>query len=222
MLPCKLWANLVAMGEMVDLNIDDVLLKDGEQANYVYFPFTGFVSLITLVDDHPGVEMALIGKEGMLGSTLLAGISVAPLRAVVQKSGSALRIDMAVFQKELLASTKLREMVGYHLYELLAQLSSTAACASFHAVRPRLAKRLLATQDRVESDTFHFTHQSLANMLGVRRSAVSIAAGLLQKQNCIRYARGNITVVDRAALVEAACSCYEGLKAHPIPVGTAA
>ncbi|MEX0963287.1 MAG: Crp/Fnr family transcriptional regulator [Pseudohongiellaceae bacterium] len=209
MLPLQLRSKLVSMGQQVDLEYENALHHEGKEMDHVYFPYSGFVSLVASVDNHPAVKMTLIGKEGMLGATLVAGISLAPLRAVVQSAGCALQINTAAFQRELLCSETLRQVVDKYLYLLLVQLSTTAACKGFHAVRPRLANRLLATHDRVETDSFHSTHQSLADMLGVRRSAVTIAAGLLQQENCISYSRGTITIVDRRALEAASCSCYK-------------
>lgn len=212
MLPKKLRSKFESAGQLVELESEDVLLERDEEVSYIYFPFSGYVSLLAPVHNHPDMEMTLIGNEGILGSTLSAGITASAFKEVVQGAGCALRIERAVFQKELLSSARLRSMTGRYLSLLLAQTANTAICTSFHSVRQRLAKRLLTTHDRAEADSFHSTHQTLADMLGVRRSAISIAAGLLQEQNCISYSRGNITIIDRKALAAEACCCYKQIK----------
>jgi CRP-like cAMP-binding protein len=212
MLPRNLQTELFDLGKAVDLKHNECLLDDSGQSEFIYFPFCGFISLVTSVDKHPAMEIALIGREGMLGMALLAGNSVPPLQAVVQGAGRALRIETTTLQKELLASSTLRLIVGHHSHLLLTELANTITCSNFHAVKPRLAKRLLSIQDRAEADHFHYTHQALADMLGVRRSAISIAAGELQQEKCISYSRGNITIADRRALEAVSCSCYKQVK----------
>jgi CRP-like cAMP-binding protein len=200
------------MGNTVDLDCADVLLFAEQEDRFVYFPSSGLISLIASVDNHPAIEVALIGKEGMLDSNLFTEKPtplLTPLLAVVQGEGSALKISIAAFHQELLGSAELRLAVEQYFSPLLAQITNTAACSSFHAVGPRLAKRLLMAHDRSEVDSMQFTHRSLAGSLGVRRSAITIAAGLLQRQNCISYSRGRITIIDRAALEAASCSCYK-------------
>ena len=186
----------------------EVLSDPGKPIRHVHFPLTGYISLVSTVSGHRPIEMGMIGNEGMLGATLTLGISTAPLRAVVQGAGSALRMTVAQFHMQLRQSPDMQRMLDRYLYIFIEQLAQTAACNSFHEVHARLARWLLMTHDRAQSDRFHLTHLYLAGMLGVRRSAVTIAAGELQRQQLIRYTRGQITIRSRRGLEEASCECY--------------
>ena len=194
--------------EPVDLVFGTILCEPNAPFQYVYFPLSGLVSLVAVVSGHQPLEMGMIGNEGMLGVTLLLGVNVAPLKAVVQGPGSALRMSAAHLRRELGARAGLRATLGRYLYALMAQLTQSAACTRFHEVDERLARWLLMTHDRSHADHFHLTHQFLADMLGVQRSAVTIAAGALQHKKVIRYARGEITVLSRPGLEAASCACY--------------
>lgn len=207
-LPRKDRVRLLQHCEPVDLVFGAILCEPDDSFEHVYFPLRGFISLVAAVDGHPPLEMGLIGNEGMLGATLLLGVSTVPLRAVVQGSGSAWRLTAAAFRRELRESPALLRALNRYLYVLMAQLSQTAACTRFHEVAARLARWLLMTHDRAHADHFHLTHQFLADMLGVRRSGISIAAAVLQRRNLIRYTRGEISILNRAGLEAASCECY--------------
>jgi len=155
--------------------------------------------------------MGLIGNEGMLGASLMLGVNFAPLRALVQGNGSALRISTAEFQRDLAECPSLHRVLNRYLYVTMAQLSQTAACNHFHEIEPRLARWLLMTHDRAHSNHFHLTHEFLADMLGVRRSGITVAAGALQGKNLIGYTRGEISILDRSGLEAAACECYQAV-----------
>jgi CRP-like cAMP-binding protein len=150
----------------------------------------------------------MVGREGMVGAQLALGVVTAPLRALVQGSGAAWRIATKAFQAELVRSAALQRSLNRYLYVLMGQLATSAACLRYHLIGPRLARWLLMTQDRAHSDTFHVTQEFLAYMLGVRRVGVTAAAGALQRSGLITYTRGELTVLDRAGLEAAACSCY--------------
>ena len=192
----------------VDLDFGTVLCEPEQIFRDVYFPLRALISLVATVAPRAPLEMGMIGNEGMLGVTLLLGVNVAPLKAVVQGPGSALRMSAAHLRRELGARAGLRATLGRYLYVLMAQLTQSAACTRFHEVDERLARWLLMTHDRSHADHFHLTHQFLADMLGVQRSAVTIAAGALQHKKVIRYARGEITVLSRPGLEAASCACY--------------
>ncbi len=200
--------------EAVDLAFGSVLCAQKDVIHHVYFPLSGFISLVINVTGHPPMELGLIGNEGMLGATLALGIATLPLHAVVQGTGTALRMGAAQFRTELANSAALRRTLNRYLYVTLAQLAQTAACTQFHDIEARLARWLLMTHDRAHADHFHLTHQFLANMLGVRRSGVTIAARRLHRKSLIRYSRGEIEVIDRAGLEAAACECYGADIAH--------
>ena len=161
------------------------------------------------VSGHPALEMGLIGSEGMLGATLVLGVATVPLRAVVQGPGRALRMTVAQLHAAIASSPALLRTLKRYLYVLMEQLSRTAACTRFHEIEARLTRWLLMTHDRAHADRFHLTHQFLADMLGVQRSAVTIAAGDLQERGLIEYTRGQIHVLDRKGLESVSCECYE-------------
>lgn len=194
--------------QLIELAFGDVLCEPEQPYQDVYFPVTCFISLMEKVDAHPPLEMSLIGNEGMLGVTLILGIQEAPLHAVVQGPGTAYKMPVQTFRQMLRGSSSLLHTLNRYLFVTLAQLSQTAACTHFHAVEARLARWLLMTHDRAHANHFHLTHQYLAKMLGVQRSAVTIAAGMLQQQKFIRYSRGEIRIVDRNGLEGASCECY--------------
>jgi len=207
-LPRKLGKHLIAECEPVELVFTQILAEQGERIRHVYFPTESFISLMTQIDDSANLEVGLVGNEGMLGTSLILGMDVSPLRAVVQGAGPALRMSVARFRRELRQNPALQRELKCYLYVVMRQLVQTAACTHFHVVEARLARWLLMTQDRAHSDAFHITHEFLAYMLGVRRVGVTRAATALQNRNLIHYQRGNITVLDRANLEAASCGCY--------------
>jgi hypothetical protein len=182
---------------------------------YVFFPTSSFISLITPINGKGSLEVGLVGSEGMLGSSLVLGVNVAPQRALVQGSGSALRIKTAPFCRELTRSLALRRAINRYLYVTLCQVALSAVCTRFHVVEARLARWLLMTGDRAHSDKFFITQEFMSYMLGVRRVGVTAAAGVLRTRKLIHYNRGQISILDRRGLRAAACSCYtEGKDAY--------
>ena len=199
---------LLTAGEAVEMTLAEVLSEAGQPTRHVYFPMEGFVSLISRVDAHPGLEVGMVGREGMLGVHVALGVPVAPLHAVVQGPGTALRIAVAPFRRELGHSAALQRSLGRYVNVLMAQLAGSAACLRFHLIGPRLARWLLMSQDRSHATHFRVTHEVLAAMLGVRRVGITMAAKALQRGGLIDYHRGDITVLDRPGLEAAACGCY--------------
>jgi CRP-like cAMP-binding protein len=208
MLPRAERARLLASCEPVELALSEVLCEAGTRARHVYFPVDAFISLVAQVDDHPGLEVGMVGREGMLGAPLLLGVAVSPLRAVVQGGGSCWRIAAAPFKRELARSNVMQRQLHRYVYVLMSQMVASAGCLRFHQIGPRLARWLLMSQDRAHHDHFHVTHEFLAYMLGVRRVGVTVAAGDLQRRGLISYHRGELAVLDRTGLEAAACSCY--------------
>jgi CRP-like cAMP-binding protein len=191
-LPRKSYAELLPGLTPVELAFGHVLYEPGQMIDQVYFPGDSMVSLLTLVEDHLALEVGLVGFEGMVGSPLVLGVDRSPVRALVQGSGSAMRMSVLL----------------RYVHALMSQVTQTAACNRFHVVEARLARWLLMTRDRMHSDGFRMTQDFLSNMLGVRRVGVTEAAGALQRRKLIEYSRGVIAILDGRGLEAAACSCY--------------
>lgn len=199
---------LLAACESVDLRLGEVLCERGDAVRHVYFPIDGFISLLMQSDQHPSLEVGMVGREGMVGAALLLGVGAEPLQALVQGAGSTLRMSKAAFDKELELSPALRRVVGRFVFVRLSQMAGLAACLRFHLIGPRLARWLLMSQDRAHAAQLHVTHEFLAAMLGVRRVGITAAAGELARQGLISYHRGELKVLDRAGLEQASCTCY--------------
>jgi len=208
-LPHKDYQHLLQGLEQVTLTFGETIYEPLAPIHHVYFPNNSLVSLLTLVEGHLSLEVGLIGREGMLGVSLVLGVNMSPVRAIVQGTGTALRIKSARFMKEFRKSSALQREIYLYTYSLMAQVTQTAACNRFHVVEARLARWLLMTGDRMPSNSFYLTQEFLAHMLGVRRVGVTKAAGALQRRKLISYSRGNITILDRKKLEETACPCYE-------------
>jgi len=208
LLPRKDRQRLLAVCEPVQLGLSDILCEPGQPTKHVYFPTDGFISLVALVEGSPGVEVGMVGREGMLGAQLALGVAEAPWRAVVQGQGAAWRLTTVMFKRELALSPMLKRGLNRYLYVLMAQHAASAGCLRFHLIGQRLARWLLMSQDRAHSEKFHVTHGFLAYMLGMRRVGVTAAASAMQKEGLIEYHRGELTVLNRKGLEAAACGCY--------------
>ena len=212
-LPRKAYQRLLIHGfEPVTLTYGDVLYEPGDPIRHVYFPNDTLVSLLTTVEGRKALEVGLVGREGMVGVSAALGVEIASVRAMVQSTGTALKMNAARFRKEFRKSLPLQDELYRFIHAKLAQARQTAACNRFHVVEERLARWLLMTCDRVRSDRFLLTQDFLADMLGVRRVGVSIAASALQKRKLIGYSRGDIRILDRKGLEAASCSCYKFVK----------
>ena len=198
--------------EPVELAFGDILVEDAAIVRYVYFPNDCVVSLLAVADSRSGVEVGRVGSEGMVGITFALGRDSSPVRALVQVAGSALRMAALPFRNEFRSSSSLQRAVHQGSLSLLSQVVRVAACNRFHVVEARLAHSLLSTRDRLRSDHFHLTHETLAQVLGVRRAGVTTAAHALKERGLIEYTRGAIEILDGAALEKASCSCYRALR----------
>ena len=207
-LPREDRVRLIALCHTVELTLGEVLAEPGTATSFVYFPINSFISLIAKTNGKLGLEVGMVGREGMLGAQLTVGVNISPLHGLVQGAGSALRIRAAAYKREIDDSSAVRRIMGRHFYVQDAQLAASAACVRFHMVGPRLARWLLMSQDRARADTFHVTHEFLAYMLGVRRVGITTAAVAMQRGGLVSYHRGELTVLDRSGLERAACSCY--------------
>ncbi|MEO6624117.1 MAG: Crp/Fnr family transcriptional regulator [Burkholderiaceae bacterium] len=209
LLPRRQRARLLALCEPQQLVLGKVLCEPCKATRHVYFPTQGHISLIAGIDAKPGMEVGMVGREGMLGVQLALGVPTVPLHALVQGPGAAWRVGATAFREELARSRALQRVLQRYVYVLLSQLASSSICLRYHQIGPRLARWLLMSQDRAHTRSFPLTQDFLAYMLGVRRVGVTIAAGLLQRQGLITYHHGQLTVLDRAGLRRASCSCYE-------------
>ena len=214
-LPRREYQRLLTSLEPVPLAFSEVLYEPGKPIRHVYFPSDSLVSLLTLVEGHMALEIGLVGREGMLGIPVALGINDSPVRALVQGSGTALRMTSAHFRSEYGKCEHLHGEVGRYIHERILQITQTAACNRFHPIEARLARWLLMTRDRMGTNHFHHTHELLGNMLGVLRVAVTNAAGALQQRKLISYSRGEINILDGQGLEAAACRCYQIIKDIP-------
>ena len=189
-----------------------VVQEFGEPIKHIYFPRDGMISLVVITEAGAGIEAATIGYEGAVGSFAGLGQRRSHTRAVVQVAGAATRIAAPHFRKAVQDSDAVCKIVVRYGEMLLIQVQQTAACNALHAVEARLSRWLLQARDRLDSNTIKLTHEFLSQMLGVRRTTVTVVATVLQQAGLIRYHRGQIEIVDRPGLEARACECYEAIR----------
>ncbi len=198
--------------DFVPLGAGDVLYQSGSRMRHVYFPTTSIVSLLHTMANGASVEIALVGNEGVAGAALCMGDETTACRAVVSSAGGAYRLASRVIKQEFARGGTMQQLLLRYSQALITQMGQTAACNRHHALEQQLCRRLLLNLDRLSSNEFAMTHQSIANMLGVRREGVTEAAGKLQTAGLIRYTRGRITILDRGGLEGRTCECYAAVK----------
>jgi CRP-like cAMP-binding protein len=213
-LPAKDFALLMPHLKEVVLEQGTVLQEQGDPIDQVYFPHDGIISLLAVMQRGDAIETASIGYEGALGAFAGLGHRRSRTRAVVQVSGAALRIAASHFRNAAAESEVVRGVIMQYGEILLIQVQQTAACNALHAVEARLSRWLLQARDRLESNTIKLTHEFLSQMLGVRRTTVTVVANVLQQAGLIRYHRGRIEIVDRIGLEARACECYDAIRRH--------
>jgi CRP-like cAMP-binding protein len=203
---------MLARMERVPVELGVTLYEAGTSPRHVYFPNDSMVSLIGMTQERNGLEVGLVGREGMVGCNLALGVALSPTSALVQGAGSAMRMKAADFAREMRRNLALRREVLRSAGAQMATAMQIAACNNAHMLQPRLARWLLMTRDRLATDRFAMTQDFLAKMLGTRRATVNEAAGALQRAALITYKRGVIVITHRDRLRAAACSCYEGIR----------
>jgi CRP-like cAMP-binding protein len=192
----------------VALSARELLHETHDEIEQVYFPHSGMVSLLAVTDDGDAIETAAVGQDGAVGAAAGFGMRRVFSRAIVQVPGTASRISIAQFQKAMRQSERILEMVVRHMEALLVQAQQTAACSALHGVEARLARWLLQAQDRTGSDTIPLIQESLAQVLGVRRTTINLVVRTLHEAGLIQYRRGRIEIVDRNGLKNECCACY--------------
>jgi CRP-like cAMP-binding protein len=211
-LPPKEAEMLIPKLEFVRLKVHHVLHEPGDTLKSAYFPNSGLVSILSVFPDGKCVEVGLVGREGFIGLPLVAGFRTANTRAIIQIEASAFRIDADALAGILQQSRALDRRLQQFSQVLAMEVTQVAACNRLHEVNERLARWLLMSADRVESNCVPLTQEFLANMLGTRRSSVTVAAGMLEKAGLIANSRGRVDIIDRKRLEEAACDCYQMMR----------
>jgi len=195
--------------EFVRLRTHHVLHEPGDTLKSAWFCDSGLVSILSVFPDGKSVEVGLVGKEGFIGVPLVAGFRTAPTRAIAQIEASAFRVDGDKLIGFLRECPKLERRLQQFSQEMAMQVTQIAACNRLHEVEERLARWLLMSADRIGSNSVPLTQEFLAQMLGTRRSSVSVAAGILEKAGLITHSRGDVEIIARQELEEAACECYD-------------
>jgi CRP-like cAMP-binding protein len=198
--------------EEVQLPHHGILHEAGETLEFAYFLNEGLASLVVLTSDGKSVEVAVVGREGMVGTPLTVGINRGPYRVIMQLAGSGLRMKSEVLVDSLSLTPELRQTLHRYVLVQGLQIAQVAACNRLHEIEQRLARWLLMCQDRMDTDLLPVTHEFLAQMLGTGRPSISLAAGLLQRAGVIASLRGRVKILDRKSLERAACECYRAMQ----------
>jgi CRP-like cAMP-binding protein len=223
-LPDLEWARIEPHLSPVRLALGEPIYESGQQLERVYFPVTSIISLLYVLEDGSSAEIAIVGREGLVGVSLFMGGDSTPSRAVVQSGGWAYRLAGAILKREFVRGGDLQHLMLRYTQALLTQMAQTAVCNRHHSIDQQLCRWLLLSLDRLSGNELTMTQELIANMLGVRREGVTEAAGKLQDANLIRYSRGKITVLDRVGLEARCCECYEVVRKEsarllPYPIG---
>lgn len=208
-LPAREYQRLEPYLMPVSLDNGTVLYHAGEPIDTVYFPNRAVVSLVTTLENGITTEIGIVGRTGMVGLPVILGSDCSYSKAMVQIPDGAMKISSQVVKQEFNRGEELHRLLLRYTYDRLREVSQLAVCNRHHNIEERLARWLLMVQDLIQSEKLPLTQEFMGNMLGVRRSGVTISAGVLQRAGMISYARGKITILDRKALEDTACECYE-------------
>ncbi|MBA3765986.1 MAG: Crp/Fnr family transcriptional regulator [Acidobacteria bacterium] len=208
-LPGEEYERLLPHLEHISFSLGEVVYESGGQLDYIYFPGNAIVSLLYTMQNGSSAEMGLVGNDGVLGIALFMGGDTMPNRAVVQSAGIAIRMKAKALREEFARGGKFQQLLLRYTQALITQISQTAVCNRLHSVEQQLCRWLLLSHDRVRADDLIMTQELIADMLGVRREGVTVAAGRLQDVGAIRYVRGRIKILDRRNLEAMACECYQ-------------
>jgi CRP-like cAMP-binding protein len=194
------------------ISLGEIIYESGAALPHVYFITEGIVSLLYVMRDHSSAEIAVTGNEGVVGVSLFMGGETTPSRAVVQSAGHAFKLGADILKREFARGGQLQNLLLRYTQSLITQMAQTAVCNRHHSVEQQLCRWLLLSLDRLPTNELSMTQELIANMLGVRREGVTLAAGKLQEAGLIRYSRGRIVVVDRPGLESKVCECYAVVK----------
>lgn len=211
-LPQEEYERLLPHLEHVSFGLGEVVYESGGQMGHIYFPTTAIISLLYMMENGSSAEMGVAGNEGLVGIALFMGGNTVPNRAVVQSAGEAFRMKAQMLQEEFARGGMFQRLLLRYTQALMTQMSQTAVCNRLHTVEQQLCRWLLLSRDRLNSDELVMTQELIANMLGVRREGVTVAARRLQEQGLISYVRGRITLHDRSGLEATVCECYQVVK----------
>ncbi|OIO67584.1 MAG: Crp/Fnr family transcriptional regulator [Zetaproteobacteria bacterium CG_4_9_14_3_um_filter_49_83] len=211
-LPADVFERMLCNLELVEMPLGKALYESGGLLRYVYFPTNSIISLLYVMENGSQAEIAVIGNEGIVGLALFMGGETMPNRAVVQSAGHAYRLSSALVKREFGLNGPLLRLLLRYTQALITQMSQTAVCNRHHSLDQQLCRWLLLSMDRLAGNDLIMTQELIANMLGVRREGVTVAAGHLQQAGLIDYQRGHITVLDRPGLEKRVCECYQVVK----------
>jgi CRP-like cAMP-binding protein len=211
-LPPEEYERLLPHLEYVTLSLGDVLYYPQDPVSHIYFPNYGSVSVLATFVDGGGVEVGVVGNEGLFGINVVLGSVSTPHEAIVQLPGDGVRVSSDVLRQEFKRGGQLQDLLLRYTQAFIVQIAQTAACNKAHPLDGRLARWLLMTCDRAMGSELELTHEFMAFMLGTRRAGVTEAAGKLQDAGLIRYRRGRVIVLDRPGLEAATCECYQVVK----------
>jgi CRP-like cAMP-binding protein len=196
----------------VSFSLGEVVYESGGRMEHIYFPTSAIISLLYTMENGSSAEMGVAGNEGLVGIALFMGGDTTPNRAIVQGAGGAVRMQAGVLRDEFRRGGPFQSLLLRYTQALITQMSQTAVCNRLHTVEQQLCRWLLLMRDRLDSDELVMTQELIANMLGVRREGVTVAAGRLQEQGLISYVRGRIRILDRPGLEATVCECYRVVK----------
>jgi CRP-like cAMP-binding protein len=207
-IPSTEWSRFAPHLEPENLELGQVLYTPGSAQAHVYFPLDCIISLLYVMEDGSSAEIAIVGREGLVGTSLFMGGESVPNHAVVQCAGRACKMPARHIRDEFLMAGPIQRLFLRYTQALLAQMGQTAVCNRHHSIEQQLCRWILMSLDRLPSNQLQMTQELIANMLGVRREGVTDAAGKLQRAGAISYSRGLITVIDRPKLEQMVCECY--------------
>jgi CRP-like cAMP-binding protein len=211
-LPDSEWLRWQSHLEPINMPLGQVLYEPGATLSHVYFPTDSIVSLLYVMENGASAEIAVVGNEGIVGISLFMGGESTPSRAVVQSAGNGFRLRSQMMKEEFNRAGPVLHLLLRYTQALITQMAQTAVCNRHHSLDQQLCRWLLLSLDRLQDNELVMTQELIANMLGVRREGVTEGALKLQEAGLIRYARGHITVLDRAGLEERTCECYDVVK----------